>query len=138
MKRQHSIIFADDDPDYIYLVEQAWQACQLPYQLHTVNNGLDLFEWLGTNSKPDLIFLDVYMPVVNGFDIVKLLKQNGRYESIPIVLLTVSDNQNDMVDGYFNGADGYITKPMTFDALVTQLEFVSHYWVQKGQIPKAE
>lgn len=79
MNKLKQVLLVDDDPDYMYLVREALSACQPPCRLTTLSSGTHLFDWLETNGRPTVIFLDINMPVSNGFDILTVLKSVDRY-----------------------------------------------------------
>ncbi|GAB2519681.1 response regulator [Spirosoma aerophilum] len=129
MKRNNKIVVVDDDPDYCYLVKEALQICDPTCTLEAVRSGSELLIWLATHDRPSLIFLDINMPGPNGFDTLRALKATEQYKYIPVVMLTTSEQVDDVHTSYEIGANAYITKPMTFTDLLPRLNLFSRYWL---------
>lgn len=100
MHTSKQILIVDDDPNYIDLVNRALSTCQPLCHLKALSTGTELLDWLETNNRPSLIFLDINMPGSSGLDILKKLKTRDRYKAIPVVMLTVSDHKRDVEQSY--------------------------------------
>ena len=115
------ITVLDDEPDILRLVELHLKkaaflvACYL--DSHTFMNSL-------RNRRPDLIILDLMLPDADGFDLCRVLKQDSRYRSIPIIMLTARGRETDKVTGLDLGADDYITKPFSPRELMARVKAV--------------
>lgn len=137
MNKLKQVLLVDDDPDYGYLVQEALANCQSPCKLTALLSGTDLLNWLETNGRPTVIFLDINMPVSNGFDILKLLKSVDRYKAIPVVMLSVSLQEADIRESYQIGANAYMIKPLTPNLLKENMNLFSHYWLDVAQTPSS-
>ncbi|MDX6476308.1 MAG: hypothetical protein QOH95_1819, partial [Gaiellaceae bacterium] len=112
--------------------------------LHTVEDGEELLEYLRhegrydeTNSpRPDLILLDLNMPRVDGREALEELKSDPELRSIPIVILTTSRAEADVVQSYDLGANSFISKPVTFGGLVDVMRELGRYWVLIVELPE--
>lgn len=129
------ILIVDDDPDYIDLVDRALSTCQPLCHLKALATGTDLLEWLETSNRPSLIFLDINMPGLSGFDVLEKLKTRDRYKAIPVIMLSVSDHKQDVMRSYDSGANGYIHKPEIYADLLTCMRLMTKYWFDFGSTP---
>jgi len=105
---EKSILIIEDEPDIIMLVKRSLK----PYHFRILeaNSGTNALSIL-ENEKPDLILLDIMMPDMDGFEVCRRIKKDFGLKSIPVIFLTVRNNQDDMERGRRAGAVGYFTKP---------------------------
>jgi two-component system response regulator len=139
------ILMADDDEDDRAATHDGFKQNRMVNDFHTVNDGEELLSFLRREGKyvdaprPGLILLDLNMPKKDGREALSEIKRDPRFRSIPIVVLTTSSQEEDILRSYDLGANSYITKPVTFEALVKVLGALGEYWVQVVQLPlKAE
>lgn len=120
-------LLADDDVDDAFIFCEALTRVASVMECQTVENGMALFEALANNdvSNPDIIFLDINMPVMNGWDCLKKLKNNSAYQSIPIVIYSTSSARKDIETAYNLGALVFVTKPENFEELYRILEVIA-------------
>ena len=112
-KKSHkqTILVVDDTPDNLFLVSNLLKDL---YSVKVANSGEKALKYLfETNIPPDLILLDIMMPVLSGYDVLKKIKENPQLSSIPIVFLTAKSSVEDEKMGLELGASDYITKPIT-------------------------
>ncbi len=142
--RTITILMADDDPDDCLLVSKAFKAGRLRNDLRFVNDGEDLMDYLyrrGRYDDPDqaprpgLILLDLNMPRKDGREALKEIKEDPSLREIPVVVLTTSKNEEDVLKSYNLGANSYITKPVTFDGLVEVVKSLGKYWFEIVELP---
>ncbi len=86
----------------------------------------------------DLVILDLNLPKVSGMDILKFLKQNSMYRSIPVVVLSTSSDEKTIKEAYENGANGYVTKPVSYDGFVEKIKILSNYFGEYDKLNNAE
>jgi len=118
---------ADDDPDEHYLIHNAIQETSETAEIHSVFTGFQLFEFLFNKGMyenqetpmPHVIIADINMPILNGFDVIKTVKETEQLNDIIIYILTTSTREEDKAKALSLGADGYYTKPNNFEALKT-------------------
>ncbi len=140
-KEQFVMLLAEDDPDDQLLAREALEATKLPHTLITVNDGQELVDYLGKGGEsgatlvPDLIVLDLNLPRLNGRQVLEYLKGNERLCPIPVVVLTTSKAEEDVLRCYELGAAGFFTKPVSFQGLVHILESIDHYWFKMVKLP---
>lgn len=135
---------ADDDADDRLLAQDAMQESRVLNELHFVEDGVQLLSYLRGDDEfsdrtlypmPGLILLDLNMPKKDGREALGEIKADPRLRRIPVVILTTSKAEEDMVKGYDLGAASYITKPVTFDALVELMRTLGKYWVEFVELP---
>lgn len=143
-KKPLVILMAEDDKDDRLLAQEAMLESRVLNELHFVEDGVQLLNYLhGEGSyadrtyypMPGLILLDLNMPKMDGREALAKIKADKRLRRIPVVILTTSKAEEDMVKGYDLGAASYITKPVTFDALVELMRALGRYWVEFVELP---
>lgn len=143
-KKPLVILMADDDADDRMLTEEALIESRVLNELHFVKNGVELLDYLnGRNGfsdrerhpLPGLILLDLNMPLMDGHEALENIKKDPLLKRIPVVILTTSKIEEDMLKGYDLGAASYITKPVTFDVLVDLMRALGKYWVEFVELP---
>ncbi|HRE52964.1 MAG TPA: response regulator [Flavitalea sp.] len=116
------ILFSDDDTDDALLFTQAADLLSSPVLLSFAEDGEQLMRYLSKELLPDMIFLDLNMPVKNGFECVELIRADKRFDALPIIIYTTSDNPNDINTCHALGANLYIVKPNSFDSIIKTLK----------------
>ena len=111
------IVFVDDNETYLTIVRNQLKSF---YEVFPAPSAIKLFTILG-NLDPDMILLDIDMPGMNGFDVIKAMKENPRYKDIPVVFLTAKDDESDTIEGLKLGAVDYITKPISGPLLLQRI-----------------
>lgn len=139
-----TIIVADDDADDRLLIEDAFQESRLANPRVYVNDGEQLMTYLevGCHSAsgkapPGLILLDLNMPRLDGRGVLARLKADPNLRRIPIVVLTTSKAEEDILRSYELGVNSFITKPVSFDDLLDIVRTLTHYWFEIVQLPNA-
>ena len=139
-----TILMADDDEDDRLLTQDALAESRVLNELHFVEDGVELLEYLerkgkfedkNSSPRPGLILLDLNMPRMDGREALETIKSNPNLKGIPVVILTTSKQEEDMVKGYNLGAASYITKPVTFDGFVDLMKTLGKYWVEFVELP---
>lgn len=140
------ILCAEDDDDDRLLIREAWEEGRLANELRFVNDGEELMEYLqhrGTWSdpasapRPGLILLDLNMPRKDGREALQEIRQDPDLRRIPVVVLTTSKAEEDILRSYDLGVNSFITKPVTFDSMVETLQTVGRYWFEIVEIPQS-
>ena len=141
------ILMADDDPDDRYLAADAMAEARVRNELHFVKDGEELLDYLFHRGafadpkrypRPGLILLDLNMPRKDGREALEEIKACDTFRSIPIVVLTTSKAEEDIVRTYNLGVSGYITKPVSFDRLVEVMKVINRYWFEIVELPPEE
>lgn len=119
------VLLADDDAVDRELFSEALKSTRVKYKLDEVPGGEEVFTHLNTSvDKPDLIILDLNMPVKDGRQTLKELKANKNFKYIPVVILSTSNSHFDVLFSYDNGASLFLTKPHSFHDLVEMLDLL--------------
>lgn len=144
-KKPITILMADDDEDDRMLTKEALLESKVLNNLHCVEDGVELINYLKREGKyadvdtypwPSLILLDLNMPRKDGREALKELKADPKLKSIPVVILTTSQQEEDMAKGYDLGAASFITKPVNFDGLVELMKALGKYWIEFVELPQ--
>jgi CheY-like chemotaxis protein len=125
------ILIADDDDDDCMLTRDAFNASGAIGMMHFVNDGIELMNYLScTATLPDLILLDLNMPRKNGRQALKEIRSVLSFQNIPVVILTTSQEENDIIYCREEGADSVITKPASFSAWVKIMTALNDKWLK--------
>lgn len=145
--RQVEILLVEDNPDDVELTLHALRKENLANSIHVARDGEEALEFLfcsGVHAgrsfehPPKLILLDLKLPKVDGMEVLRRLKADPRTRMIPVVILTSSKEERDLVMGYNLGANSYIQKPVDFDQFRQTVKSVGLYWLVINQPPVAE
>lgn len=138
------ILMAEDDPDDRYLTGEALMESRIKNELYFVEDGIELLDYLYRRGKysnpknsprPGIILLDLNMPRKDGREALKEIKSDPFLKHIPIVILTTSQAEEDILKTYDLGANSFITKPVTFDGLVKIIRAIENYWFEIVKLP---
>lgn len=138
------ILVAEDDLDDQMMLREALHENRLANDLRFVENGEELMDYLNrtqkysdpaTSPRPGIILLDLNMPKKDGREALREIKSNPDLRHIPVVVLTTSKAEEDIVRTYNLGVNSFITKPVTFDSLVTVTREISRYWLEIVELP---
>lgn len=141
--RPATILMADDDPDDRQLAADAFAEARLANPLVFVEDGEQLLDYLrGTGryasrrtARPAVILLDLNMPRLDGREALEEIKADPALRQIPVVILTTSAEEEDIVASYDVGVAGYVTKPVTFSELVEVMRGIGDYWFEIVRLP---
>lgn len=131
------ILIADDDEDDCLLIQDAFAESNLSNPLFFVKDGEELLDYLYRRDRyrrveqfplPSLILLDLNMPKKDGREALQEIKSDPNLRRIPIVVLTTSQEQEDILRSYSLGVSSFIAKPVTFEQLVEAIQRIAHYW----------
>ena len=138
------ILMADDDADDRLMAEKAFLEAKLENGLRFVEDGEELMDYLLHRGKysnstqhplPGLILLDLNMPRKDGREALKEIKAHPQLHRIPVVILTTSKAETDILRSYDLGVNSFITKPVTFQGLVEAMKVLKLYWFQLVKLP---
>ncbi len=142
-----TILTAEDDPDDRVIVEKAFQEAGQDNNLFFVQDGLELLQYLRKKGRytaptaaprPDLILLDLNMPRMDGRQALAEIKADPDLRSIPVVVLTISNTQEDILHTYDLGGAGFIIKPETFEDMVEVVKVLNQYWFEVVELASGE
>ena len=138
------ILIAEDDADDRFLIEDAFAECKLEQQIEFVVDGVELMDYLNRTGAyevlaheplPNLILLDLNMPRKDGKTALKEIKSSPELCRIPVIILTTSKAQEDIIKTYGSGVNSFITKPVTFEKSVEVIDTLTHYWEDIVSLP---
>jgi CheY-like chemotaxis protein len=142
--RPITILLADDDADDRMLAKEALDESRVANELRCVEDGEQLMDYLcrrgafadpRSSPRPGLILLDLNMPRKDGREALKEIKGDPNLRHIPVVVLTTSKAEADIYRTYGLGVNSFITKPVTFDGLVTVMRTLGRYWFEIVELP---
>jgi len=138
--QEHHILMVDDDPDDIFAISRSLAKSRSNIKLSSASGGKEMFEWLQdeANQLPDLILLDINMPRMNGYEILKKMKSVTEWEPVPIYVFSTSDHSADKLKCLELGAAGFVTKFASMDALSAWLSEIEIILQKLGQTPKVK
>ena len=145
--RLFTILMVDDDPDDRLLFKEACEEVHLRNPLEFLENGEQLVDYLkrrGTYSDlegepyPGIILLDLNMPLKDGREALEEIKNDAELRHIPIIILTTSKDEDDILSSYGLGASSYIVKPISLDRLMRVVNSIGEYWVQIVEVPPTD
>jgi CheY-like chemotaxis protein len=129
MEKQLNVLLIEDNLIEIMKMRRTISYLKLDHNVSFANNGEKALEILeDTTNHPDLILLDLNMPILNGKEFLLILKTNKFLKHIPVVILTTSGNQKDIDECYRIGVAGYILKPLKYDDYITKIKNILSYW----------
>ena len=135
------IIIAEDDNDDYELIERAFKENYIQNEIFRVKTGRELVDFLVSKKYADnpddscLILLDLNMPVVDGREALKEIKLHPDLKKIPIIILTTSNSDQDVIKSYDLGVNSYIKKPLKYDDLLQTINIFKQYWLNVAEIP---
>jgi len=138
------ILLVEDNEDDILLEQEAIADAKLVNLMYVVRDGEEALTYLRRKGqyqdaqRPGLILLDINMPRKNGFEVLNEMKADAALMHIPVIMLTTSDNEADVVKSYAKGACSFITKPMDFDKFGEVVKQFALYWALVSRVPNPE
>jgi CheY-like chemotaxis protein len=144
MKPLHTIeiLLLEDEVADAYLVKIALKENKILARLHHVVDGYEGLSFLQQRDsysnvpRPDLILLDLNMPRMNGYEFLVAIKGDERFKGIPIIVLSTSDVESDVLSSYQLGAASYITKPVSIEQFIAVINKISEYWMTVVRLPR--
>lgn len=133
------ILLVEDNEGDIMLTTEALEDSELNHSLDVARNGKEALELLSTDDKnllPDLILLDINLPLKNGHEVLKAIKADEQLKHIPVVMLTTSSSSRDIKEAYSNFASSYICKPSELESLTQAINTFTEYWGNTVVLPR--
>jgi CheY-like chemotaxis protein len=135
------ILLAEDNPGDVRLTEKALDHGNIINNLHVVKNGVEALQFLRQDGefsdkpRPDLVLLDLNMPKKDGREVMEEMKGDPSLRRIPVVVLTSSEAEEDVVRSYELNANAYLTKPVDFDGFVDIVKRIEDFWFSVVKMP---
>ncbi|MEH6679181.1 MAG: response regulator [Sediminicola sp.] len=136
------ILLVEDNEGDILLTQEAFRERKIVNKLSVVRNGGDAVDFLfkegqfAEAERPDLILLDLNLPVKSGIEVLQMLKSRKETRKIPIIVLTTSSSQKDIDKAYFHHANSYITKPLDLEEFMQAIFKIEEFWIQLIKHPE--
>jgi two-component system response regulator len=139
------VLLVEDNPRDAELTIRALKKYNLANQLFHVEDGAEALDFLfdrgryegrRSNASPKVVLLDLKLPKVNGLEVLRLMKDDRRLRTIPVVIVTSSAEDPDMEAAYQLGANSYVVKPVQFDAFMEAMSKLGVYWLMLNHPPK--
>lgn len=139
-----NILLVEDNPDHEALTIRALKKAHVLNDVVVAHDGAEALELLGIDGKPDrapislpqLILLDLKLPKVDGLEVLRRLRETPRTKLVPVVVLTSSDEEGDVVTSYRLGANSYVCKPVDFVQFMEATRQLGLYWLVLNEAPK--
>ncbi|MBD2102286.1 response regulator [Leptolyngbya sp. FACHB-261] len=131
------ILLAEDSEDDILIIQRAFRRGQISVDLQVVRDGQEVLDYLQQQGKfsqpevaprPDLLMLDINMPRKDGLTTLREIRADPRLRLLPVIILTTSRAQEDIVSSYESGANTYVTKPNQIDKYIEEMRLIDSYW----------
>ena len=141
-ERQIEVLLVEDDPGDVMMTREAFQDYKLHNQLHVVSDGAEAMAFLrhegeyAGRPRPDLVLLDLNLPRMDGRQVLEAIKSDPELASIPVVVLTTSENEDDVLRSYSLHANAYVTKPVDFQRFIEVIRQIDDFFVTVVRLPR--
>jgi DNA-binding response OmpR family regulator len=134
------ILLVEDDPDHEALAIRALRKANVANEIRVARDGAEALEYMkgivsGVNQIPQLVLLDLKLPKVEGFEVLRAIRAADKTSLLPVVILTSSDEERDIVSSYRLGVNSYIRKPVNFSDFAEATRQLGMYWLLLNQCP---
>ena len=138
------ILLVEDDVADQEIIKRVVSTGATSATLQIVSDGQEALDYLkregaytspGSAPKPDLVLLDLNMPGLNGFEVLTEIRKDPSVRLLPVIVLTTSDQESDIVQSYERGANSYLTKPVSFDEFVRVIREIDEFWFDLAVLP---
>ena len=141
-ERQIEVLLVEDDPGDVMMTREAFQDYKLHNELHVVSDGAEAMAFLHQEGeyagrpRPDLVLLDLNLPRMDGRQVLQAIKSDPELASIPVVVLTTSENEDDVLRSYSLHANAYVTKPVDFQRFIEVVRQIDDFFVTVVRLPR--
>ena len=141
---QKVILLVEDNPDDVVLTQRAFKRSHVMNPIAVARDGVEALDFLfargaysdrATAPLPTLVILDLKLPKVDGLGVLKAIRENPRTRLLPVVILTSSKEEQDLIAGYSLGANSYVRKPVDFAEFAEAVKVLGIYWLMMNQSP---
>lgn len=140
-ERQVEVLLVEDDPGDVLMTREAFADYKLRNRLHVVDDGVAAMAFLrqegeyAGSPRPDLVLLDLNLPKMDGREVLEAIKSDADLASIPVVVLTTSEAEDDVVRSYSLHANAYVTKPVDFERFIEVVRQIDDFFVTVVRLP---
>jgi len=143
MEELKFILYAEDNPNDIELTLEAFKDIKIANRVQVVNDGAQVLDFLykrgkfknRTGANPIVILLDIKMPKIDGFQALKIIKEDPEFKNIPVVILTSSREEKDLIESYKMNTNAYVVKPMDFEQFTKAIKELGVFWALINEPP---
>lgn len=142
MKPIHILLVEDNKGD-ILLIEEAFEEAKVANSISVVKDGEKAIRFLNKKGEfqnaetPDLVILDINLPRKNGHEVLQYIKENENLKQIPVIMLTTSSSERDIIKSYKHHANCYITKPVDVEDFIKAVLKIENFWISLVQLPSS-
>lgn len=138
------ILLVEDNPDDVELALMALRRNNLANDIHIARDGVEALDFLlcrgayshrSIEKPPRVVLLDLKLPKIDGLEVLRIIKSDPRTQTVPVVVMTSSKEQRDMIEGYKLGVNSYIQKPIDFSQFRDLVKNLGYYWLVINQAP---
>lgn len=135
------ILLVEDNEGDIVLTKEAFEEAKIKNSISVVRDGWEAIQFLEKNEEykneeePDLVLLDINLPKVNGHKVLKHIKNHPELKHIPVIMLTTSSDETDVIKSYENHSNCYITKPVDISNFLEVISSIESFWISIVQLP---
>jgi two-component system, response regulator len=142
--KQNILLLVEDNPDDEELTLLAFEQSSVESEMVVVRDGVEALDYLfgtgiyaerDTSIMPALVLLDLQLPRINGLEVLERLRADNRTKLLPVVILTTSNEQQDLINSYSLGCNSYIRKPVDYNQFVTAMQQLGLYWLLLNEAP---
>ncbi|TWI95541.1 CheY-like chemotaxis protein [Mucilaginibacter frigoritolerans] len=134
-----NILLVEDNEGDILLTTEALEECKIVNKITIIKDGkaaVNFFEYLNKNDIPDIVLLDVNLPKMSGHEVLMYIKNHDNYKQIPVIMLTTSSSEKDIMISYKNHVNCYITKPVDAIDFIKAISKIEDFWINIVSIPR--
>jgi CheY-like chemotaxis protein len=141
MDKTMRILLVEDNPADVRLTQEAFKEWHAPVKLDIAQNGIQALSYLRQEppfesaQRPDIILLDLNLPLMDGREVLRDIKSNPGFKQIPVVVLTTSKAEDDICKSYDLHANCYITKPVEFEDFIRVVQSIERFWLSTARLP---
>jgi two-component system response regulator len=141
------LLVVDDNRDDLALALHALRKNGFTQRVHTVRDGVEALEFLfrtgryagrAVSADPKLVLLDLKLPLLDGIEVLRQIKGDARTKSIPVVAMTASREERDVLESYRLGVNSYVVKPVDFDEFTAVIRMLGEYWLVLNTPPEPQ
>ncbi len=142
--KHKNILLIEDNPDDVELTLRAFKESKIANEIKVLKDGAKALDYLNCTGKysgrskeelPAIILLDLKLPKIDGLEVLKYIRSNEKTNLIPVVILTSSSEELDLINGYKLGCNSYIRKPVDFDEFIKVVKELGLYWLVINELP---
>jgi two-component system response regulator len=131
------ILLVEDNPDDVELTRRAFEKSKMLNEIVVASTGQEALDYLSTGVAPSVVLLDLNLPKIDGLEVLRRIRSNERTKRLPVVILTTSTEEKDLISGYDLGANSYVRKPVDFAQFVEAVRQLELYWLVLNERPPA-